>query len=110
MQKPTDELPPSVPARLLKGAALVVAVLGGGMAAWGLDKWIRYPEARASQFGFEAPLWPGFVGFAVLGTGVMIALFWTVARRIEAGNDLFAKRHRKTLSWEDPSNGSSSRE
>jgi hypothetical protein len=63
------------------------------MAAWGLDKWIRYPEARASQFGFDAPLWPGFVGFALLGTIVMVALFWTAARRVEAGEDLFAQRH-----------------
>lgn len=96
MQRPADTS--ALPARLLKGAAVIVALLGGGMAAWGLDKWIRFPEARASQFGFEAPLWPGFVGFAALGTVVMIALFWTAARRVEGGEDLFAQRHRESRS------------
>jgi len=110
MQRPTDDRSSSAPARLLKGAAIVVAVLGGGMAAWGLDKWIRYPEARASQFGFEAPLWPAFVGFAAFATVVMVALFWTVAGRIEDGENLYAQRHRKRRSWEDPANGQPSEE
>lgn len=105
MQKPTDESGGSAPARLLKAAAVVVAVLGGGMAAWGLDKWVRYPEARASQFGFEAPLWPAFVGFAALGTVVMVSLFWTVAGRIEDGENLYAQRHRKSRNWSDSENG-----
>jgi len=105
MQQPTDESGGSAPARLLKGAAVIVAVLGGGMAAWGLDKWIRYPEARASQFGFEAPLWPAFVGFAALGTVVMVALFWTVAGRVEDGENLYSQRHRKRRTWDDPANG-----
>jgi hypothetical protein len=105
MPQSTDNLSPSTPAHLLKAAAAVVALLGGGMAAWGLDKWIRYPEARASQFGFEAPLWPAFVGFAVLATVVMVWLFWTAARRVENGENLFAQRHRERRSLEDTSNG-----
>lgn len=104
MSRPTNDSSPA-PARLLKSAALVVALLGGGMAAWGLDKWIRYPEARASQFGFEAPLWPAFVGFAVVGTGVMVALFWAAANRVDAGEDLFAQRHRGQRDWENAANG-----
>ena len=28
-------------AQLLKGAALTFVLIGGGMAAWGLDKWVR---------------------------------------------------------------------
>jgi hypothetical protein len=105
MPKPTDDLSPTTPARLLKAAAAIVAVLGGGMAAWGLDKWFRYPEARASQFGFEAPLWPAFVGFVVLATVVMGALFWRAARRVESGENLFAQRHRDRRSLEETSNG-----
>jgi hypothetical protein len=104
MPRPDDDSS-LTPARVLKAAALVVAVLGGGMAAWGLDKWIRYPEARASQFGFEAPLWPAFVGFALLATVVMVALFWRAARRVEAGENLFAQRHRDRRSLEEASNG-----
>lgn len=110
MSQPTDDPSSPAPARLLKAAAVLVAVLGGGMAAWGLDKWIRYPEARASQFGFEAPLWPAFVGFALLATVVMVALFWTAAGRVESGENLFAQRHRESRAWTDPTNGTSSRE
>ena len=85
----------SAPVRLLKGAALVFAAIGGGMAAWGLDKWIRYPEARASQFGFEAPLWPAFTLFVLFATVLGVALLWTAAGRVEEGEDLFAQRHRR---------------
>lgn len=65
------------------------------MVAWGVDKWIRYPEARASQLGFEAPLWPAFVAFTLLGTGVAASLLWATARRVEAGEDLFQKRRKR---------------
>ena len=81
--------------RLLKGAALVFAVLGGGMAAWGLDKWLRYPEARASQFGFEAPLWPAFTVFVAVATTVGVLLLWTAAGRVDEGENLFRQRHRR---------------
>lgn len=86
------------PARLLRGAALTFALLGGGMAAWGLDKWFRYPGARASQFGFEAPLWPAFTIFVVLATVVCVALLWKAAGRVDEGEDLFAQRHRRRRS------------
>jgi len=109
-QSTDDSFSAPTPARLLKTAAAIVALLGGGMAAWGLDKWIRYPGARASQFGFEAPLWPAFVGFALLATVVMVALFWRAASRVEAGEDLFAKRHRKHPTWNGPTNGAPSKE
>ena len=97
----TDSSSPPTAVRLLKGAASVFAVLGAGMAAWGLDKWIRYPEARASQFGFEAPLWPAFTLFVVLATAVGVRLLWIAAGRVEDGEDLFAQRHRRRPS--DPS-------
>lgn len=77
------------------------------MAAWGLDKWIRYPEARASQFGFEAPLWPAFTLFVLLATAVVVGLFWTASGRVADGEDLFAQRHRRRPPPEDI-NGDSS--
>jgi len=80
---------------LLKAAALVFAVIGGSMAAWGADKWIHQPQMRASQFGFEAPLWPAFTLFVVLATVVIVGLFWTAAGRVADGENLFAQRHRR---------------
>jgi len=88
----------NAPARLLKVAALVFAAIGGSMAAWGLDKWINYPEARATQFGFEAPLWPAFTLFVVIAAIVVVWLLWTTAGRVEQGEDLFAQRHRRRRS------------
>jgi hypothetical protein len=90
-----NNVPTTGPARLLKAAAVVFAAIGGGMAAWGLDKWINYPEARASQFGFEAPLWPAFTLFVLFATVVGVMLLWTAAGRVEDGEDLFAQRHRR---------------
>lgn len=81
--------------RLLKIAALVFAALGGTMSAWGVDKWINQPQARASQFGFEAPLWPAFTLFVLVATVVIVGLFWTAAERVADGEDLFAQRHRR---------------
>jgi len=94
MPPPTDSSKQTV-VRLLKGAALTFAVLGGGMTAWGLDKWVRYPEAQASQFGFEAPLWPAFAVFVAGATAVGVVLLWTAAGRVEEGEDLFRQRHRR---------------
>lgn len=89
--------------RLLKAAALVFAIIGGSMAAWGVDKWIHQPQMRASQFGFEAPLWPAFTLFVLLATVVIVGLFWTAARRVADGENLFAQRHRRRpTSPEDP--------
>jgi xanthine/uracil permease len=79
----------------LKSGAVVFAAIGGSMAAWGLDKWVHQPQARASQFGFEAPLWPAFTLFVVVATIVGVGLLWSAAGRVEAGEDLFAQRHRR---------------
>lgn len=78
-----DDVSAQTQARVLKGAAIVAVILGGAMAVWGADKWIRYPEARASQFGLQAPLWPAFVAFVLLATTAISLLFWTAARRFD---------------------------
>lgn len=83
------------PARLLKGAAGLFAVLGLAFLVWVTDKWIKYPEMRASQFGFEAPLWPALGTFVLLAISAVGILFWRAAQRVESGEDLFAQRHRR---------------
>lgn len=102
MPSQTDFSSNTTVVRVLKGAALVFATVGGAMAAWGVDKWVRYPEARASQFGFEAPLWPAFTLFVVAATTVGVCLLWTAAGRIQDGEDLFAQRHRRRRSDPPP--------
>lgn len=105
MPKPTES--PATAARLLKGAALVFAGLGGAFLVWVGDKWINHPEVRASQFGFEAPLWPALGGFVLVAIVTVVGLFWTAARRVSEGEDLFAQRHRRRRDpgWDDRSNG-----
>jgi len=93
-------------ARLLKGAAVLFAGMGAGFLVWLGRQWSRYPEMRASQFGFEAPLWPALGGFVLLGVVAVVGLFWRAARRVEAGEDLFAQRHRRrSADGPGPTNG-----
>jgi len=94
-------------ARLLKGAALLFVVLGTAFLTWLGRQWARYPEMRASQFGFEAPLWPALGGFVLLAVAAVVGLFWRAARRVENGENLFAQRHRRRRSdGPGPTNGS----
>jgi hypothetical protein len=91
----------------LKGAALLFVVLGTGFLAWLGRQWARYPEMKASQFGFEAPLWPALGGFVLLAVAAVVGLFWRAAGRVENGEDLFAQRHRRRRSdGPGPTNGS----
>lgn len=102
---PTNDASPA-PARLLKGGAVVFALLGGGFVAWVLDKWWQMPEARASQFGFQAPLWPALAVFTVVATVAAVGLLWRAARRVEDGEDLFAQRHRRRPGTDEGSEAS----
>ncbi len=83
---------------LLKGAAILFGMLGGTFLLWIGDKWLQRPEMRASQFGFDAPFWPALGGFVLLSVVAIISLFWTAARRVERGDELFTNRHRKRRS------------
>jgi len=69
--------------------------MGTAIVTWVIDTWRDHPETRASQFGFEAPLWPAMAIFVVGATVAAVALLWRAARRVEAGEDLFAQRHRR---------------
>ena len=92
--------------QLLKSAAILFSVLGSAFLVWLGAQWQKYPEMRASQFGFEAPLWPALGAFVLLGVVAVVSLFWTAARRVEQGENLFDRRHRRQSSeWDRPSNG-----
>lgn len=101
---PDLDLPPN---RLLKGAAILFAVLGTSFLIWIVDTWMDHPEMRATQFGFEAPLWPALGTFVLLAIAAVGTLFWRAAERVEQGEDLFGHRHRRRASdWEDNSEAS----
>ena len=91
---PSDAPTPSH-AHLLKGAAVLAGTLGLLIVAWLVDKALRYPEVKASQLGSVAPLWVPFAVFVTLCVTLIVGLFWRAARRVEAGEDLFAQRHRR---------------
>lgn len=99
---PDPNPPPASPARLLKGAAVLFAVLGVSFLIWVVDTWMEHPETRATQFGFEAPLWPALGGFVLLAIVAVGTLFWKAAQRVESGQDLFDQRHRRRASdWKE---------
>lgn len=79
---------------LLKGAAALFAVLGSFIAYWLVDKAVRYPSVRASQFGSDAPLWIPFALFVAVCTISACYLFVRAARRIDAGEDLYQRRQK----------------
>jgi len=107
MRDPSSDDPSPRAARLLKGAALLFVVLGTAFLVWLGRQWVRYPDVRASQFGFEAPLWPALGGFVLLAGVAVVGLFWRAARRVEDGENLFAQRHRRRRSdGPGPTNGS----
>jgi hypothetical protein len=81
-------------ARVLKGGAVAFLVIGAGISVWIIQQWIDHPEVRASQFGFEAPLWPAVLAFVVLATGAGVRLLWIAANRARR-EDLYAQRHRR---------------
>ena len=83
---------------LLKGAAALFAAVGSFIAYWLVDKAIRYPTIRASQFGSDAPLWIPFALFVVVCTASACYLYIRAARRIDAGDYLFQDQ-------EDPAKG-----
>ena len=84
------------PAVLLKGGAVVYFFIGAGITAWIIDKAINQPEIQASQFGFEAPLWIPSALFVVVSMVAGVALLWRAAQRVEAGENLFKQRHRRS--------------
>jgi hypothetical protein len=82
-------------AKVLYAGAAAFGVLGVSVAVWLLDKAIRFPQIRAEQGGHTAPLWIPFAVFVLVGTGLGAYVLVVGARRVQAGEDLFAQRHRR---------------
>lgn len=80
---------------LLYGASVTTVFAALIFLGWMINRARTYPGIQASQFGFEAPLWIPFGIFIGGCAAVMAYLFVRAARRVEAGEDLFEKRHRK---------------
>jgi hypothetical protein len=98
----TDDSPRSSAARILRAGALGFLLIGGGISAWLVVQWIKHPGIRASQFGFEAPLWPAALAFVLVATAAGVTLLWRASSRVTRGEDLFARRHRRRPSDDRP--------
>ncbi len=98
----TNDPSPSPAARVLRAGALGFLLVGSGIAAWLGVQWVEHPGIRASQFGFEAPLWPAALVFVLVATAAGVALLWRASKRVARGEDLFAQRHRRRPSDDRP--------
>lgn len=97
-EPPTEDQAFWTPTRILRSAVVVFGVLGTGMLVWLIDKAIHFPEIQARQFrrfGETVPLWTPLILFVLLSISGIIYLLWRAARRVEAGEDLYAQRHRR---------------
>ena len=74
---------------------MVFTLLGLSMMIWLGDKALEHPEIQASQFGNQAPLWIPALLFVLVSTVAGVYVLIHAARRVDAGEDLFAQRHRK---------------
>lgn len=89
------------PALYLKGGAVLFFMIGAGIIVWLADKAVRFPEVKASQLGYTAPLWIPSIAFVAVCTMAAVYIFWRAARRVGAGEDLYAQRHRRRPGTED---------
>jgi hypothetical protein len=88
--------------RLLRAALVAVAVLGLAVGVWTVDKALENPDVRARRpgwldaaAGFDAAFWAPLFVTVVVGAGLVFAVFWRAYRRLRAGEDLYAGRHRR---------------
>ena len=91
------------PRRVLIGGMAFTGVVGIILITWLIDKAIHFPEIQARQFrrfGEQAPLWIPLIIFVLLSFAGIFFLLWRAKQRLDAGEDLFAQRHRRRPSDE----------
>ena len=74
---------------------MLSGLIGLAIVTWLVDKAVRFPFIHARQFGAEAPLWVPMIVFVAAATVLTVCVFLRAARRVTAGEDLFARRHRR---------------
>lgn len=71
---------------------MLLLVTGLGLLVWLIDKAVVHPWARIAD---DLTFWVPFVASILIGVGALAYLFVRAAHRVEAGEDLFAERHRR---------------
>ena len=86
---------PFTPGQVLRGGAVVFALLGLSMMIWLGGQALEHPEIKASQFGNQAPLWIPALLFVLVSTVAGVYVLIRAAKRVDAGENLFEQRHRR---------------
>lgn len=101
----SDDAPSRRQVLLLKTASILSGLLGLSLIVWLVDKALRFPFIQARQFGSfgdRVPLWIPLILFVLLFVVAATYMFWRAARRVEAGEDLVAQRHRRRPGAREP--------
>jgi len=91
---------PRSPLTVLRAAIAVVVAFTVAGTVWLVDKAVLNPEVRARKPGwfegvFNMPFWLPLILTFVLGAAAVIAVYVKAARRIRAGEDLYAQSFRQ---------------
>ncbi len=87
--------------RLLRAAAALVVLFGLGMTVWLVDKAVLNPDVRAKRPSwfdggvFDIPFWLPLVATIVGGSAAVVYVYLRAARRLKAGEDLYANSYRE---------------
>lgn len=91
------------PLRLLRAAIALVLLFGVGATVWLVDKALLNPDVRAKRpswfegGAFDVPFWLPLILTVVLGAAAVVYVYAKAARRLKAGEDLFANSYRERV-------------
>ncbi len=84
--------------RLLRGALAAALLFAATTAGWLVVQALLHPDTRARQFGKygeAVPLWLPLILFVLFGLCAVAYIFFRATRRVEGGEDLYARRFRR---------------